>query len=238
HHPLVQVMLAWQHHTLTDVDLGDLQVNPIPVQTSTARMDLTFTLAENFTEAGQPAGIGGVVEFRTDIFNPATIDTLIARFQRVLADMTADPLGLLSSIEVLDADEHARLDNWGNRAVLDRPAVSGVSIPALFAAQVGRTPEAVALTFGDHSWTYQEADESANRLAHLLVARGVGPGECVALLVERGAQAIIAILAVLKTGAAYVPIDPGLPTARIGFMLGDATPVAVSYTHLTLPTIA
>ncbi|WP_156625040.1 AMP-binding protein, partial [Mycobacterium sp. 852002-30065_SCH5024008] len=227
HHPLVQVMLAWQHHTLTDVDLGDLQVNPIPVQTSTARMDLTFTLAENFTEAGQPAGIGGVVEFRTDIFNPATIDTLIARFQRVLADMTADPLGLLSSIEVLDADEHARLDNWGNRAVLDRPAVSGVSIPALFAAQVGRTPEAVALTFGDHSWTYQEADESANRLAHLLVARGVGPGECVALLVERGAQAIIAILAVLKTGAAYVPIDPGLPTARIGFMLGDAAPIAV-----------
>ncbi|WP_156624422.1 AMP-binding protein, partial [Mycobacterium sp. 852002-30065_SCH5024008] len=116
---------------------------------------------------------------------------------------------------------------WGNRAVLDRPAVSGVSIPALFAAQVARTPEAVALSFGDRSWTYREVDEAANRLAHFLVARGVGPGECVGLLMERGAQAIIAILGVLKSGAAYVPIDPGLPTARIGFMLGDAAPIAV-----------
>ena len=101
-----------------------------------------------------------------------------------------------------------------------------MSIPALFAAQVARAPEAVALVCGEVSWTYRELDEAANRLAHLLSGQGVGPGECVALLLARSAEAIVAILAVLKTGAAYLPIDPALPAARIGFMLDDAAPIA------------
>ena len=115
---------------------------------------------------------------------------------------------------------------WGNRVVLTRPARPAVSIPALFAAQVMRTPGAVALTFEGASMTYREVEEAANRLAHLLAGHGVGPGACVGLLVPRSAQAIVAILAVLKTGAAYVPIDPGLPAARIGFMVADAAPMA------------
>ncbi|WP_156766057.1 AMP-binding protein, partial [Mycobacterium sp. E342] len=191
------------------------------------RMDLTFSLTENFTDAGQPAGISGAVEFRTDIFDPNTIHTLIQRFQRVLAAMTADPTEQVSSVEVLDVDEQARLDEWGNRGVLDRPATPAVSIPDAFAAQVACAPEAVALSFGDRSWTYRELDEAANRLAHLLVAQGAGSGRYVGILMERGAQAIIAILAVLKSGAAYVPIDPGWPAARIGFLLTDATPTTV-----------
>ncbi len=96
----------------------------------------------------------------------------------------------------------------------------------LFAAQVARAPEAVAVTFEGRSMTYRELDEASNRLAHLLVARGAGPGRCVALLFYRSAEAIVAILAVLKTGAAYLPVDPALPAARIGFMLGDAAPIA------------
>ena len=115
---------------------------------------------------------------------------------------------------------------WGNRAVLTQPAPTRVSIPALFAAQVARAPEAVALVCGEVSWTYRELDEASNRLAHLLVGQGVGPGECVALLLSRSVEAIVAILAVLKTGAAYLPIDPVLPAARIGFMLDDAAPIA------------
>ena len=115
---------------------------------------------------------------------------------------------------------------WGNRAVLTQPATTPVSIPVLFAAQVARTPEAVALTFEGRSMTYRELDEAANRLAHLLAGQGVGPGQCVALLFSRSAEAIVAILAVLKTGAAYLPIDPALPAARIGFMLADAAPIA------------
>ena len=97
---------------------------------------------------------------------------------------------------------------WGNRAVLTQPAPRPVSIPALFAAQVARTPEAVALSCEGRSWTYRELDEAANRLAHLLAGQGAGPGERVALLLSRSAEAIVAILAVLKTGAAYLPIDP------------------------------
>ncbi|WP_156660584.1 amino acid adenylation domain-containing protein, partial [Mycobacterium sp. 852002-10029_SCH5224772] len=138
-----------------------------------------------------------------------------------------DPARRLSSIDVLGADEHARLDAIGNRAVLDGPSRPPVSIPQVFAEHVARTPEAVAITYGADSWTYRELDESANRLAHLLSERGARPGQCVALLSERSARAVVAILAVLKTGAAYVPIDPGLPVARIDFMLGDAAPAAV-----------
>ncbi len=103
--------------------------------------------------------------------------------------------------------EHADLDEWGNRAMLTRPAAP-VSIPALFAVQVARTPEAVAVTFEGRSLTYGELDEASNRLAHLLTDHGAGPGQCVALLFARSAEAIVAILAVLKTGAAYLPIDP------------------------------
>ncbi|HZU46662.1 MAG TPA: amino acid adenylation domain-containing protein, partial [Mycobacterium sp.] len=132
----------------------------------------------------------------------------------------------LASIDVLDAPEHARLDAWGNRAVLTQPAATRVSIPVLFATQVARTPEAVAISCGEQSWTYRELEEAANRLAHLLAGHGVGPGDCVALLMARSAEAIVAILAVLKAGAAYLPIDPALPDARMQFMLADAAPIA------------
>ena len=140
--------------------------------------------------------------------------------------MSADPTRRLSSMDLLDDGEHARLDGWGNRAVLTQPAPRAVSIPVLFAAQVARAPEAVAISCGERSWTYRELEEAANRLAHLLAGQGVGPGECVALLFTRSAEAIVAIVAVLKTGAAYLPIDPALPAARIEFMLADAAPIA------------
>ncbi|ORB07690.1 non-ribosomal peptide synthetase [Mycobacterium mantenii] len=227
HHPLVQVMLAWQNTDSADLSLGDVRVTPLPVDTRTARMDLAWSLAERWTSDGQPAGIGGAVEFRTDAFDAATIETLISRLHRVLTAITADPTRRLSSIDVLGAGEHARLDAIGNRAALTRPSRTPASIPEVFAGHVARTPEAVAITYAGQSWTYRQLDESANRLAHSLVEHGAGPGQCVALLVERSARAVAAILAVLKTGAAYVPIDPGLPAARIDFMLADAAPAAV-----------
>ena len=117
-------MLAWQNFAGQDSDpaaglaLGDLQVTPLPVDTHTARMDLMFSLAERWSEAGEPAGIGGAVEFRTDVFDAASIEALIERLGRVLVAMTADPTRRLSSMDLLDAGEHARLDEIGNRAVL------------------------------------------------------------------------------------------------------------------------
>ncbi|MGB8391368.1 non-ribosomal peptide synthetase, partial [Mycobacterium sp.] len=230
HHPLVQVVLAWQNfagQNSAGLALGDAQVEPVPVDTRTARMDVTLSLAERWTDAGEPAGIGGAVEFRTDVFDTHGIEVLIGRLERVLEAMTADPAGLVSSIDVLDAGEHARLDGWGNRGVLTQPAPVLVSIPELFGAQVARTPEAVAVSFEGRSMTYRGLDEASNRLAHLLIGRGVGPGQCVGLLVERSGQAIVAMLGVLKTGAAYLGIDPGLPAARMGFLVGDAVPAVV-----------
>ena len=114
----------------------------------------------------------------------------------------------------------------GNRAVLTQPAPPAVSIPVLFAAQVARAPEAVAMSCGGRSLTYRELDEASNRLAHLLAGHGAGPGAVCGAAVSRSAEAIVAIVAVLKTGAAYLPIDPALPAARIGFMVADAAPIA------------
>src|SRR5271166_3332576 len=159
-------------------------------------------------------------------FSNFEVPDLARRLERVLAAITADPGRRLSSMDLLDAGEHARLAGWGNRALLGRPALAPVSIPALFTAQVARTPEALALTFEGRSMTYRELEEAANLLAHRLAASGVGPGQFVALLFSRCAEAIVAILAVLKSGAAYLPIDPALPMARVGFMLADAAPTA------------
>ncbi|WP_156764542.1 non-ribosomal peptide synthetase, partial [Mycobacterium sp. E3247] len=234
HHPLVQVMLAWQNFAGQDgggpaagLSLGDVEITPMPVDTQTARMDLTFSLAERWDTAGEPAGIGGTVEFRTDVFDPASIQALVGRLQRALTAITVDPTRALSSLDLLDEAEHARLDKLGNRAVLTAPVAAPVSLPALFAAQVARTPESVALVCAGRSMTYRELDEAAHRLALVLAGRGAVPGRSVALLFSRSAEAIVAILAVLKAGAAYLPIDPALPESRIAFVLSDAAPMAV-----------
>ena len=159
------------------------------------------------------------------LFSNCDVYDLAERLERVLVAMAADPTRPLYSVGLLDELDHARLDEWGNRAVLTHPSMP-VSIPALWAAQVARTPHAAAVTFDGRSQTYLGLDEAANRLAHLLAAQGGGPGQCVALLLSRSAEAVMAILAVLKTGAAYLPIDPAQPDSRIEFMIADAAPIA------------
>ncbi|EUA36145.1 non-ribosomal peptide synthase TIGR01720 domain protein [Mycobacterium avium subsp. avium 2285 (R)] len=116
------------------------------------------------------------IEYATRVFDDEDIATLIERMRRVLVAMTADPARPLSSIDVLDPAEHQRLHDWGARAVLDRPATR-TSIPALFTAQAQRSPQAPAVTFEGRTTTYRELDEASNRLAHLLIGRGVGPGK-------------------------------------------------------------
>ncbi|HEX7823357.1 MAG TPA: amino acid adenylation domain-containing protein, partial [Mycobacterium sp.] len=235
HHPLVQVMLSWQNFAgQSDAAAGSglkgVDVTSIPLDTQSARMDLTFSLAERWTGTGAPAGIGGEVEFRTDVFDAETIEVLVGRLERLLAAMAADPEQSLSSVSLLDDTEQSELDDLGNRAVLADPAgwpLADAAIPELFAGQVERTPDALALTCQGRSLTYRELDEASNRLAHLLAGNGARPGRTVALLFSRSAEAITSILAVLKTGAAYLPIDPALPSSRIEFMLADATPTAV-----------
>ena len=221
HDQLFDTLFVYENYP---IDTGALSgVDELAITEFTTRESTHYPLT---VEALPGAELGLRVEFDTDVFDAAGIEALIERFKRVLVAMTADPTRSLSSMDLLDAGEHARLDGWGNRAVLTQPAPAAVSIPVLFAAQVARTPEAVALTCEGRSLTYRELDEASNRLAHLLAGQGAGPGQCVALLFPRSAEAIVAIVAVLKTGAAYLPIDPVLPAARIGFMLADAAPIA------------
>ncbi|SKD24670.1 Probable peptide synthetase NRP [Mycobacteroides abscessus subsp. massiliense] len=170
--------------------------------------------------------LGIRVEYDTDKFGLDDIQAVFERFERVLVSMVSDAVQRLSSLDVLQTDEHKQLDGWGNRKVLVRGPEPVLSIPEAFAEQVDRAPEAVALTFEGRSTTYGELDEAANRLANLLSVYGAAPGESVALLMPRSDEAIIAILAILKTGASYLPIDPSVPDTRLEFMLSDAVPIA------------
>ncbi|WP_100465863.1 non-ribosomal peptide synthetase [Mycobacteroides abscessus] len=170
--------------------------------------------------------LGIRVEYDTDKFGLDDIQAVFERFERVLVSMVSDADQRLSSLDVLQTDEHKQLDGWGNRKVLVRGPEPVLSIPEAFAEQVDRAPEAVALTFEGRSTTYGELDEAANRLANLLSVYGAAPGESVALLMPRSDEAIIAILAILKTGASYLPIDPSVPDTRLEFMLSDAVPIA------------
>ncbi|MFX0576913.1 amino acid adenylation domain-containing protein [Nocardia nepalensis] len=231
--PLVQVMLAWQNFTrqgngVAPADaLGDLGATLLPVDTHISRMDLTFSLEERWSQSGEPEGICGTLEYRTDVFDANSIQMLVDRLQRIITAMVADTDQRLSSVDLLDAGEHAQISKLDNRTALSAPKENPVSITDAFSAQVRQTPDAPAVTFDGRSMTYIEVDHSANRLAHFLAAKGVSRGDRVGLLLPRSAEAILAMIATLKLGAAYVPIDPSLPQARIDHIVADVTPVAV-----------
>ncbi|MGW4690524.1 amino acid adenylation domain-containing protein, partial [Streptomyces sp. NPDC004244] len=221
HHPLFQIMLGLQNAPGGDFDLPGLDVAAYPVAAGTARFDLGVSLAERFGSDGSPVGIVGAVEYATDLFDRSTVEALLARWARLLAAVAAAPDLPISGIDLLSARERSEL----------LPAVDGavapVSLPALFAAQVAATPDAVALVSGDTELTYAELDARANRFAHALTARGVGPELVVAVALPRSVESVVAVLGVLKAGAAYLPVDPAYPRARIDFMLGDARPAVV-----------
>ncbi|WP_156750041.1 amino acid adenylation domain-containing protein, partial [Mycobacterium sp. E2479] len=222
HDQLFDTLLVFENYP---VDTAALSAGPDDL-TITALSGRESTHYRLTVQAQPGPQLGLRVEYDTDIFDPTTIEALLARFERVLVAMTTNPQQLLSCIDLLDQPEHTHLNQWGNRATLTRPTGPPVSIPALFTAQVARTPQALAVTYQDRSTSYRELDQASNRLAHLLTDHSAGPGQCVALLLPRCAEAITAILAVLKTGAAYLPIDPAHPRSRIEFMLTDAAPIA------------
>ncbi|MFC9897768.1 amino acid adenylation domain-containing protein [Nocardia sp. NPDC127579] len=231
HHPLVQVLLTWQSQAVAEIGLDGIEVSPVPIDAGAARADLTFSLEETFTAAGAPAGIEGIVEYRTDVFDAATVDRFVRRLARVLASATADPDTPISTIDLLDEPERRALAVHGNRTALVRQRRREQSIPERFADQVARTPDATAVVCATDSLTYRQLAARADRLAGYLRGHGVGSGDRVALLLPRSLDAIVAILAVLRAGAAYVPIDVGYPDLRVAFILRDAAPAAVLTTE-------
>ncbi|WP_131832318.1 AMP-binding protein, partial [Mycobacteroides abscessus] len=134
------------------------------------------------------------IEYDTALFDVCGIETFVKRIESVLSAMVADPRRPLSAVQILDETERDRLQRWGNQGVLTHLA-QPASIPELFARQVTRAPKSIALVCEDRSLTYLALDEASNRLARFLIGRGVGPGERVALMFPRSAEAVVAILA-------------------------------------------
>ncbi|TCK22556.1 amino acid adenylation domain-containing protein [Pseudonocardia endophytica] len=230
HHPLFQVMLAWQNTPTAGVELPGLETSETMPGTGTSKFDLWISLKERAGESDGPAPIDGIVEFNTDIFERATVETVLDRLERLLRAALADPGRRLSDLPLLDDDERRALGEV--RPSTDRSLPAG-TLPELLDAQARRTPDATALVVEGTSWTYRELDTWTNRLARYLIAQGAGPESTVALALPRSAELVVAILAVIKSGAAYLPLDPDYPAERLAFMIGDAEPVLLFATSAT-----
>ncbi|MEY9946670.1 non-ribosomal peptide synthase/polyketide synthase [Kitasatospora sp. GAS1066B] len=220
-HPLFQVMLSLQNNAQAVIDLPGLTAAPMPTGPAAARFDLGLSLGEAFDPDGVPAGLSGTLTFAVDLFDATTAEQLAQRFVRVLTGVLAEPQLPVDRVEVLDdAERHRILTEWNDTA----REVPATTLPELFEAQVARTPEAIAVAFEATELSYAEVNARANRLARLLVERGVGPESLVAVLMERSAELVVALLAVLKAGGAYVPIGPEYPVDRIAYLLDDSRP--------------
>ncbi|MFD7668718.1 amino acid adenylation domain-containing protein, partial [Streptomyces sp. NPDC059788] len=222
--PLFQVVAAVQNAPEGGFDRLGVRTRTELLSTGTAKYDLFFSLWERQGPQGEPRGLDGFVEFSTDLFDRPTVATLAAQLVRVLETAAATPDVPLAHLDVLTGEEHERLRRDASAA---RPEVRHSTLPELFAEQAARTPDATALVFEDKSLTYRELDARANRLAHWLTGRGVGPETLVAVALPRSVELAVALLAVLKAGGAYVPVDPEYPAERRAFVLADTAPVLV-----------
>ncbi|HEX5634402.1 MAG TPA: AMP-binding protein, partial [Gemmatimonadales bacterium] len=213
HSPLFQVMFTLENAEGGGGALPGLEVSGVGAAMETARFDLSLDLWVT------PQGLRGGLNYSTAL-------RMLGHLARVLEQVVADADARLSRLELLGEAERALvLEEW-NRTDAEYPADR--CIHELFEARAARTPGAVAVRFGEESLTYRALNERANRLAHHLIRRGVGPEVRVGLCLERGLEMIVSILAVLKAGGAYVPLDPAYPAERLAFVLADAAvPVLV-----------
>jgi amino acid adenylation domain-containing protein len=211
HHPLYQVMLNLQNLPPAALALPGLAVAGLDVERGLSKLDLTLELIETGRE------IAGYLEYSTDLFEAPTIARMSGHLLTLLAGIATDPGRRVAELPLLGAAErHQLLVDWNPHGYEARPAV-----PALVAARARRAPDAPAVLFGDQVLSYGELDARANRLARALRRRGAGPDALIGLCLERSLDMAVALLAVLKAGAAYVPLDPAYPRERLALMLAD-----------------
>ncbi|MFJ5559455.1 amino acid adenylation domain-containing protein [Streptomyces sp. NPDC093250] len=219
-HPLFQVMLTLQNNEDAPLVLPGLTVRPAFVESSRIKVDLALQLLE-WPEDGSMRGLLG---YSTDLFTRATAERLVAGFVRLLREVVADPDVRLSRLDVLSEDERAQvLTGWNDTA----REVPGTTLPELFAAQAARTPDATAVLTESGSLTYADLDARSNQLARHLIEAGAGPEKVVALALPRSPEAVVAVLGVLKSGAAYLPVEADEPVERIKRMFAEAAPLRV-----------
>ncbi|MGK5549782.1 non-ribosomal peptide synthetase, partial [Streptomyces sp. URMC 127] len=229
YHPLFQIAFVLQNTPKAEFALPGLTVRPQFVGTGTSRFDLLFSLTEERAEDGGPAGVTGLVEYSTDLFDPASVDALVERWLGLLRTLVSNPGLRIGQVDVLGDDERDRvLNRWNDSARgVTGTTLPGTTLPEMFAAVVGSSPGGAAVVCGGRVWSYGEVDAWANRLARWLVERGVGPERRVGVMLPRSVELVVAVLGVLKAGGAYVPVDPGYPAERIAFMLEDCAPLLV-----------
>ncbi len=215
HSPVFQVMFAWQNAPRGTLELPGLELARVPgAPQDTAKFDLSLTLSE------QGDRIAGGVEYATALFERATVERYLGYLRRVVEGMVAQEGRSVESLPLLpDAEREQVVEAW-NATSAEYPAEACVQ--EIFEAQARRSPRAVALVQGARTLTYAELNGRANALAHHLVRHGVSPGSRVAILMPRSLELVVAELAILKAGAAYVPLDPSLPAARLGFLVADS----------------
>ncbi|WP_345581603.1 AMP-binding protein, partial [Nonomuraea rosea] len=217
-HPLFQIVFTMQNNAEAVLDLPGVRAEGMSAGTSAAKFDLDVLVGEAFDGEGAPAGVRGSVTVATDLFDPEWAGRIAGYWVRVLETVSADVRTRLSAVDLLDGDERRRvLDEWNDTAAGD----VGASVVELFEAQVALRPDAVAVVTAE-AISYAELDERANRLAHVLGAEGVGVESVVGVCLDRGVDLVVALLAVWKAGAAYVPIDPRQPVERIAYLLADS----------------
>ncbi|MFF7262582.1 amino acid adenylation domain-containing protein [Streptomyces sp. NPDC008159] len=229
-HPLFQIMVVYLAAGGTDTGLPGLQARRDDVAGATAKFDLSF----DFVERGDGDGVDGVLEYSADLFDHATAQSVADRLRRVLRAVVADPDVTLGRIDVLGTDERRQLTGgWHSRPLLAAPT----TVPALFEERVRRHPELPAVASDGIELTFAELDAEANRLARLLVELGAGPERFVALALPRTARFLVAVLAVHKAGAAYVPLDPDTPAERTADILDDVRPLLTLTTRALARTL-
>ncbi|WP_328869582.1 amino acid adenylation domain-containing protein [Streptomyces sp. NBC_00287] len=224
-HPLFQVMVVYLAAGEEDAGLDGLRARRDDVAQTTAKFDLSFDFVERADGSG---GVDGVLEYSADLFDHATAQSFADRLRRVLRAVAADPDVTVGRIDILDAHERQRLQGgWHSRPALGAPT----TVPALFEQRVRECPELPAAASDGVELTFAELDTEANRLARLLVELGAGPERFVALALPRTARFLVAVLAVHKAGAAYLPLDPDAPRERTADVLDDARPVVTLTTR-------
>ncbi|MEV0331556.1 non-ribosomal peptide synthase/polyketide synthase [Nocardia sp. NPDC050717] len=216
-HPLFQVALNFQAALDTTFDLGGAPVSVHELDLDIAKFDLQLTLDEKRGAAGEPAGIDAVTRYATDLFDAAGMVEFGARFVRLLAAAVATPEAPVGDLPVLSAAEHDRLTDMRGG-----PVTATGLLPDLLAGAVAADPERIAVTDGERSLTYRELDRASSRLARVLIDGGVGPDDIVAVGIPRSVESVLAVWAIAKTGAAWLPVDPSYPLDRITHMVTDS----------------
>ncbi|WP_330254866.1 amino acid adenylation domain-containing protein [Nocardia sp. NBC_00565] len=217
HHPMFQVMLSVRNHPVRELELPGLRIESEDIDTGIAKFDLQFTLTESHTDTKAPGGLTLSVNYASDLFDEQTAQRLGKRMARLLAAVAANPTAAVGDLDLLDSAEWSGLAPVRG-AEADRP----VTFPEVFEAAVYVDRKGVALRSGDTQVSYDALDRWTNRLARVLIERGVGPETLVALGIPRSVESVATMLAVAKAGAAFVPVDPLYPAQRITHMLTDS----------------